>query len=210
MSRKTRGQRACAQTLAIVQQKHLDNRLGGCSVDPGAGHIDPETAGNGGSFLNVGPNDSVLGSVGIEVDNSPGNGADPNALSIGSDESDDLDLVEQTALQWFASALQEAQKLTVQLERDEAQQNLKHKTPKTYRGSLRMTLYCHKKARKLLASEGFLDIRSFMELKEREQEERECLSNTAATADQTMSGGPMEENEDDNEIFVLPGPVDCA
>ncbi|KAH9020180.1 hypothetical protein EDB85DRAFT_2153227 [Lactarius pseudohatsudake] len=136
----------------------------------------------------------------------PGDGADHNDLSDGSDESDDL--VEQTALQRFASALQEAQKLAVQLERDKAQQ--KRKTPKTYRGNSRMTLYHREKARKVLASEGFLDIRSFMELKEREREERERLSNTSATADRTMSGGPMEENEDNNEIVVLPGPVDCA
>ncbi|KAI9436491.1 hypothetical protein H4582DRAFT_2058826 [Lactarius indigo] len=133
MGCKTRGQRACAQTLAIARQKCLDNRMGGPSVDPGAGRVDPEagrvdpeTAGNGGSFPNVGPNDSVD----IEVDNSPGDGADPNDLSDGSDEPDDLDLL----------------------------------------GS----------------------------------------SNTAATADRTMSGGPMEEDEDDNEIVVLPGPVDRA
>ncbi|KAH9003937.1 hypothetical protein EDB84DRAFT_1573210 [Lactarius hengduanensis] len=207
---QTRGQRARAQTLAIARQKRLDNRLlGGPSVDPGAGRVDPETAGNGGSFPNVGLNNSVD----IDVDNSPpvssdplpledpGDGADHNDLSDGSDESDDL--VKQTALQRFASALQEAQKLAVQLERDKAQQ--KRKTPKMYWGNSRMTLYRHEKARKVLASEGFLGIRSFMELKEREREERERSSNTSVTADRTMSGGPMEENEADNEIVVFTG-----
>ncbi|KAH8989994.1 hypothetical protein EDB92DRAFT_1816970 [Lactarius akahatsu] len=108
-------------------------------------------------------------------------------------------------LQQFASALQEAQKLAVQLERDEAQQNLKRKTPKTYLGNSRMTLYRCEKACKLLASEGFLDIRSFMELKAREQEERK-----STTANQMMSGGPMEGNEDDTKIIVLLGLVDRA
>ncbi|KAH9012018.1 hypothetical protein EDB85DRAFT_1900623 [Lactarius pseudohatsudake] len=178
-NRHTKERNTRAQTLAIAWQKCLDNMLGGPSVDPGAGHIDPETTRNGGSFPNVGLNNSVD----IDVDNSPpvlsdplpledpGNGADHNDLSDGSDELDDL--LEQTALQ-------------------------------------RMTLYRHKKARKVLASEGFLDIRSFMELKEREREERERSSNTSTTADWTMSGGPMEENEDDNEIIVLLGPVDHA
>ncbi|KAH8987499.1 hypothetical protein EDB86DRAFT_3082231 [Lactarius hatsudake] len=213
MGQKTRGQRARAQTLAIARQKLLNDRLSGPSIDPGAGSIDAETARNEGPCPSVGLNDPAY----IEVENSPvssdplpledtGDGADPDDLSDGSD-----DLIEQTALQRFASALQEAQKVAVQLERDHTHQ--KRKTPKMYRGNSRMTLYCREKARKVLASEGFLDIKSFMVLKEKEQEERRRLSDTPAIANRMTSGGSMvsEEDEgDDNDIVVLPGPVDCA
>ncbi|KAH9012941.1 hypothetical protein EDB85DRAFT_1900022 [Lactarius pseudohatsudake] len=232
MGRKTRGQRARAQTLAIARQKHLNDRLGGPSIDPGAGSVDAETAGNEGPCPSVSLNDPVY----IEVENSPvssdplpledaGDGVDPDDLSDGSD-----DLVEQTALQRFASALQEAQKVAIQLERDQAHQ--RRKTSKTYRGNSRTTLFRREKARKVLASEGFLDIRSFMVLKEKEREERkrehECeqgmrkslthwvepgSSDTPAITDRMTSGGSVvnEEDEgDDSDIVILPGPADRA
>ncbi|KAH9001979.1 hypothetical protein EDB86DRAFT_2827438 [Lactarius hatsudake] len=101
MGRKTQGQRAHAQTLAIARQKLLNDRLSGPSIDPGAGSINAETARNKGPCPSVGLNDPAY----IEVENSPvssdplpledtGNGANPNDLSNGSDN-----LVKQTALQ---------------------------------------------------------------------------------------------------------------
>ncbi|KAI9444313.1 hypothetical protein H4582DRAFT_2071878 [Lactarius indigo] len=186
--------------------------LAGSTIDPGAGHVDTEMAGNEGPCPSIGPDD-------MEVENSPpllsdllpiedvGDGADPNDLSNGSDESNDL--VEQAALQWFTSVLQEAQGLTVQLESDMAHQ--KCKTPKMYQGNSRTMLYHCEMARKGLASQGFLDIRSFMALKEKEREEHEGSSDVPVIADQMTPGGPMinEEDEGDNdEIVILPGPVD--
>ncbi|KAH9017519.1 hypothetical protein EDB84DRAFT_1442767 [Lactarius hengduanensis] len=185
--------------------------LAGPSIDPGAGSVDAETAGNEGPCPSVSLNDPVY----IEVENSPvssdpllledaGDGVDPDDLSDGSD-----DLVEQTALQRFASALQEAQKVAIQLERDQAHQ--RRKTSKTYRGNSRTTLFHREKARKVLASEGFLDIRSFMVLKEKEREERKRSSDTPAITDRMTSGGSVvnEEDEgDDSDIVVLPGPAD--
>ena len=80
------------------------------------------------------------------------------------------DLAEQRALQQFVAALQEAQRIAIQLEGD---QTRKHKTPKTYQGNSRMTLYCHEKTQKALALKGFLDIRSFLALKQKDQCEQE-------------------------------------
>ena len=145
-----------------------------------------------------------------------------------SDLSDGPDLVEQTALQQFASALQDAQRLAVELERDQASQ--KRKTPKTYQGDSRTTRYRRGKAREALAAKGFLDIRSFLELKQREQYEREktehererehqscgegpSLSRLPASADQTISGG-HGVNEGgggvEDDIVLLPGLPDRA
>ncbi|KAH9014045.1 hypothetical protein EDB85DRAFT_2157659 [Lactarius pseudohatsudake] len=189
------------------------SRLSRPSIDPGAGSVDAETAGNEGPCPSVSLNDPVY----IEVENSPvssdplpledaGDGVDPDDLSDGSD-----DLVEQTALQRFASALQEAQKVAIQLERDQAHQ--RRKTSKTYRGNSRTTFFRREKARKVLASEGFLDIRSFMVLKEKEREERKRSSDTPVITDRMTSGGSVvnEEDEgDDSDIVVLPGPADRA
>src|SRR6266702_4069133 len=135
-------------------------------VHPKAGRVDTETE-HEGSCPRVDLNNPVY----TEVDNSPemsnplpledsGDGADH------SDQSDGPNLVEQTALQQFASMLQEAQQLAVWLERDKVRQ--KCKTLKTYQGDSRMTLYHCEKVCKALASEGFLDIGSFMALKEQE------------------------------------------
>ena len=58
------------------------------------------------------------------------------------------DLAEQKTLQQFVAALQEAQRIAVQLEGD---QTRKHNTPKTYQGNSRTTLYHHEKTWKALA-----------------------------------------------------------
>ena len=68
------------------------------------------------------------------------------------------------ALEEFACALQEAQRLANQFEREEAAQ--KPKQPKTYLGGSRMMLYHHEKLCKTLASKDFLDIGSFLALQE--------------------------------------------
>jgi len=192
-------------------------------VDPEAGCVDTETE-HEGSCPRVDLNNPVY----TEVDNSPET-SDPLPLEDSgdgadhSDQSDGPDLVEQTALQQFASTLQEAQQLAVQLERDKARQ--KRKTPKTYQGDSRMMLYCREKVRKALASEGFLDIGSFMALKEQEREERKQerererkreshreVSDTPTIADRMTSGGLVvnEGGEDEDEIIILPGPADRA
>ena len=102
-------------------------------------------------------------------------GGDPNADHTDNTDqaSDGPDLAEQEALQQFVAALQEAQRIAVQLEGD---QTRKRKTPKTYQGNSRTTLYRHEKTQKVLASKGFLDIRSFLALKQRDQceQEHEC------------------------------------
>ena len=66
--------------------------------------------------------------------------------------SDGPDLAEQKALQQFVAPLQEAQRIAVQLEGD---QTRTCKTPKTYWGNSRMTLYCCEKSQKALALKGF-------------------------------------------------------
>ena len=56
--------------------------------------------------------------------------------------------------------LQEAQHCAIQLEREKGKEK-----KKTYQGNARMTCYRCEKARKELASQGFLDLASFMALK---------------------------------------------
>ena len=71
-------------------------------------------------------------------------GKDPTAdhSDQSNQASDGPDLAEQMALQQFVAALQEAQRIVVQLEGD---QTRKCKIPKTYWGDSRMTPYCHEK-----------------------------------------------------------------
>ena len=99
-------------------------------------------------------------------------GGDPTADH--SDHSDQAsngpNLAEQMALQQFAAALQEAQRIAVQLEGD---QTRKCKIPKTYQGDLRTTLYCCEKTQKALALKGFLDIRTFLAMKQKDLCEQE-------------------------------------
>ena len=72
-----------------------------------------------------------------------------------------------TDLQRFTFALQEAQCRAICLENEKAK--AKRKTPKTYLRNLKKTIARHKKARQVLASQGFHNIFSFISLKEREQ-----------------------------------------
>ena len=77
-----------------------------------------------------------------------------------SDLSGDAEIVKLSNLQWFASALQEAQHCAIQLERERGKEQ-----KKTYQGNLRPTHYHFEKACKELASQGVLDFASFMALK---------------------------------------------
>jgi hypothetical protein len=138
--------------------------------------------------------------------------------------SNDADLVKQTALQQFASALQEAQRLAVQLEKDQASQ--KCRKLKTYQGDSRTTHYRREKAWKALASKGFLNIGSFLELKQKERHEwerseckRECgcrspshsgWSNPCKAptiADKTIPEGHIVDEGGLDEVSLIPGPV---
>jgi hypothetical protein len=110
--------------------------------------------------------------VNTEIEDAPGarDGLAEVEEEDLSDLSDGLDLVEDTALQTFVSTLQEAQRLAIQLEREKESQ--KRNTPKTYLGNSKRTLYRCEKARKALASQGFLDIGSFLALKKEERDRR--------------------------------------
>ncbi|KAF8269411.1 hypothetical protein EI94DRAFT_1699512 [Lactarius quietus] len=170
MGQKMWGQLACAKSLKIAHQTRLSelgHSVAGPSDDLEAGYND------GGAEPEVTCPGGDLSPVNTENENAPGardtlasedgeDGTDP------SDLSDGLDIVENAALQTFASTLQEVQRLAIQLEREKEGQ--KQRTPKTYWGDLKRTLYCHEKACKALASQGFLDIRSFLALKKEEQE----------------------------------------
>ena len=143
-----------------------------------------------------------------------------------SDLSNGPNLIEQTALQQFASALQDAQRLAVELERDQASQ--KQRMPNTYQGDLRTTCYHRGKARQALAAKGFLDIRSFLELKQCEQYEWQkkmehkhkgehgegsSSSQLPASTDWMLSGGhsvSKQGEQDEDDIILLPGPLNCA
>jgi hypothetical protein len=121
-------------------------------------------------------NEDILPGAGQEVEalEGPSLGLDvgtviPDGLSDPDESSDDADhIVDVSDLQRFASALQEAQHRAVQLESEKAKQ--KRKTPKTYQGNSKKTLYRREKARKALAAKGFHDVFSFMALKKKSEE----------------------------------------
>ena len=173
--------------------------------------------------LEVGDEDSLgLRASSPESQSGGGDRLDCSDPPDGPDDSD----VEQSALQQFASALQRAQEIAVQIERDQKSQ--KRRTPKTYRGNSRTTLYRREKARKSLASKGYLDLGSFLALKGKERRELEAnereredecggvegggegasdSSKTPAMADRTITGGhKFSEGGEDNEdnIVLIP------
>ena len=92
----------------------------------------------------------------------------PDGLSNPDESSDEVEITDDSKLQWFASALQDAQQWAIQLEKELAKQ--KKKTPKTYLRNLVKTLAHHKKACQVLASQGFHNVFSFMAMKERDNE----------------------------------------
>ena len=85
--------------------------------------------------------------------------------SLGSDtDLDDLaDALKQSDVEHFASMLQEAQRIAVEIKRHEVEQ--KRKMLKTYQGNSKKTLYHCEHTWETLASKGFLDIATFMALK---------------------------------------------
>ena len=94
----------------------------------------------------------------------PGQDIESDGLGSDTDLDDLADAPKQSDVEHFASMLQEAQRIAVEIKRHETEQ--KRKMPKTYRGNSKKTLYRREKARKALASKGFLDIASFIALKE--------------------------------------------
>ena len=79
------------------------------------------------------------------------------------DDLDNRPISTQTAVEEFASRLREAQRLAIEIRKAELKG--KKKTPWMYLGNSKKTQQCHEKARKVLASKGFLGISPFMALK---------------------------------------------
>ena len=79
------------------------------------------------------------------------------------DDLDDHPISTQTAVEEFASQLREAQCLAIEIRK--AKLKGKKKTPQTYLGNSKKTQQRREKARKVLASKGFLGIAPFMALK---------------------------------------------
>ena len=189
MAQKTQAQKAHAQSLAMARQK-LNKSRAGKFIIASRNVLNSH-------FIDANPNSEVsLVSSGNEGDDSSRvnlsepmeTGMDDRGSpeivalaledwSLGRDPttdhndqsdqaSDGPNLAEQKSLQQFVAALQEAQRIAVQLEGD---QTRTCKTPKTYWGNSRMTLYCREKSQKALALKGFLDIRTFLALKQCEQ-----------------------------------------
>ncbi|KAH9015545.1 hypothetical protein EDB85DRAFT_1898663 [Lactarius pseudohatsudake] len=184
MGRKTRGNRARLQTLAIARQKKamLVNNSDGTLGRYRCNQCNHNRLAGGGPSSNLTEDNYIIPenpsqSNERNEDMSTGHDSDldlppgitvPDGLSDSNNSSDDGDVVELSDLQRFASALQEARRRAIQLEKEKA--NGKRKTPKTYRGNSKKTLDRRKKDRKALASHGFLDIASFMALKKKENE----------------------------------------
>lgn len=83
---------------------------------------------------------------------------------VEDDLSDGPEIVTQTELDRFSAALQEAQQAAIEAER-ERERMRKRKTPKTYTGNSKKTLYWHRMAKQKLESKGFYGIAEYLELK---------------------------------------------
>ena len=83
---------------------------------------------------------------------------------VEDDLSDGPEIVTQTELDRFSAALQEAQQAAIEAER-ERERMRKRKTPKTYTGNSKKTLYRHRMAKQKLESKGFYGIAEYLELK---------------------------------------------
>ena len=127
MTQKTWAEKAHAKTLALARQKLNKSRAG--------------------KFIIASINDGGSPEMVALTLEDWSHGGDPTAdHSHKSDQaSDGPSLAEQKALQQFAAALQEAQRIAVQLEGD---QTRKCKTPMTYQGDSRTTLYHCEKTQK--------------------------------------------------------------
>jgi hypothetical protein len=110
-----------------------------------------------------------------------------DGLSDPDESPDDAKIVDASDLQQFASALQEAQHRTVEVEREIAKG--KQKTPKMYRRNSKKTLSCCEKTRKDLASCGFHDVFSFLAMKEKERASRGGILEENKPADRSSTGG---------------------
>ncbi|KAN0129547.1 hypothetical protein V8E53_012635, partial [Lactarius tabidus] len=114
----------------------------------------------------------------------PGSDTDLDNLADGPKQSD---------VEHFASMLQEAQHIAVEIRRGEEER--KRKMPKTYRGNSKKTQYRRKKARKALVSKGFLGLADFMALKKKEapREARAQEAHESADSD-VVKVGPSGAN----------------
>src|SRR6266404_6033923 len=172
MGRKTRRQHIRAQTLEVARQKkakdlqdhqiELEGELQGKRARVSL--IDDDKTEQETYYEDSGhePEAETLATTGVEEDEPEG-----EAKSEGSNTDTDLDKIIDCSIptpidvEIFASRLREAQCLAVKMRKGEG----KRKTPRTYLGNSKKTQYRREKARKVLASKGFLSVASFMALK---------------------------------------------
>jgi hypothetical protein len=145
MGRKNKANKACVQTLAIARerkaileknkhtllrdQRNRHHRDRDCTLDPTfvTDSLEPEL-----------PPDNIQSEdadENIETEDSPEQvlenpGHIHNGLSDPDESPDDADIVDDSDLRQFVSALQEAQRRAVQLESELTK--TKHRTPKMY------------------------------------------------------------------------------
>jgi hypothetical protein len=132
-----------------------------------------------------------------------------DGLSDPDESPDDADIVDDSDLRQFASALQEAQRRAVQLESELAK--TKRRTPKTYRGDSKRTLHRRDVARKALASRGFHDPFTFMALKEKNiSQQRDPGDGGLTICSLPGRTEPEDELGGHDGDGTTPGPVDCA
>jgi hypothetical protein len=132
-----------------------------------------------------------------------------NGLSDPDKSPDDADIVNDSDLRQFTSALQEAQHCAVQLESELAK--TKCRMLKMYRGDSKQTLHCHNVAHKALSLQGFHDLFTFMALKEKNISQQRDPGDGGLTT--CLSPGrtePEDELGGHNGDGTKPSPVNCA
>jgi hypothetical protein len=134
-----------------------------------------------------------------------------DGLSDPNKSPDDANILDNSDLGQFASALQEAQCHAVQLESEIAK--TKCRAPKTYQGDSKRTLHRREVACRVLASQGYHDVFTFMALKEKEisQQPEGDLGDSGCT-NHLLPGRiePEEELGGHHGNGTPPGPVHRA
>jgi hypothetical protein len=122
---------------------------------------------------------------------------------------DDLEIVEQSALDHFSDILQKAQCLATQAERERPR-----KCAKRYDGKSKRTLKRHKQHKEDLAKQGFLSVFEFLAYKMEKKRERapetavEMVTESEHTSESTLEDLELD-TEALNVVFEHMGQVHC-
>jgi hypothetical protein len=118
---------------------------------------------------------------------------------------DELEIIEQSALDHFSATLRKAQYLSAQAEREKPQ-----KCPRWYDGKSKRTLRRHKRHKADLAKQGYVSVFEF--LAHKTQRDKERALGIVAESNQASESTPEDlelDTEESSLVFKHMGQVHC-